>query len=294
MENFTLASGVRRPGQRGASSYAHLDLHLQADPRDPHGRARPHPRPAGADRVRDGDDALSRRLVTIPISHYCEKARWALDRAGLAYVEEAHVQGLHQLAARRAGGGSSVPVLLTPEGVFAGSEWIVRYADGFLAPGQRLFTPEVVEFCRRLDAGLGPDARRLIYKLMLPRPELMLPYNNQGVPAWEAAALTGLYRVARRWASRKLELTNEDDAPLVLAAFDRVAAQLGDKPFLFGERFTAADLTFACLAAAVVLPPEYSVALPQGLPELQPFREHPAGAFALRLFRELRYSSAAA
>jgi len=24
------------------------------------------------------------RLVTIPISHYCEKARWALERAGLA------------------------------------------------------------------------------------------------------------------------------------------------------------------------------------------------------------------
>ncbi len=22
------------------------------------------------------------RLVTIPISHYCEKARWALERAG--------------------------------------------------------------------------------------------------------------------------------------------------------------------------------------------------------------------
>jgi len=25
-----------------------------------------------------------RRLLTIPISHYCEKARWALERAGPA------------------------------------------------------------------------------------------------------------------------------------------------------------------------------------------------------------------
>ena len=80
------------------------------------------------------DDAL-RRLVTIPISHFCEKARWALDRAGLAYVEEAHVQGLHQLAARRAGGGPSVPVLVTDEGVFAQSEWIIRYADAHLPRG---------------------------------------------------------------------------------------------------------------------------------------------------------------
>ena len=44
------------------------------------------------------------RLVTIPISHYCEKARWALERAGIGYREEPHVQGIHQLAARRAGG----------------------------------------------------------------------------------------------------------------------------------------------------------------------------------------------
>jgi glutaredoxin len=56
------------------------------------------------------------RLVTIPISHYCEKARWALERAGLEYREERHVQGVHQLAARRAGGGITVPVLVTPEG----------------------------------------------------------------------------------------------------------------------------------------------------------------------------------
>ena len=49
------------------------------------------------------------RLVTIPISHYCEKARWALQRARLPYREERHVQGLHRLYARRAGGGRPSP-----------------------------------------------------------------------------------------------------------------------------------------------------------------------------------------
>ena len=44
------------------------------------------------------------RLVTIPISPFCEKARWALDRAGLAYREERHVQGASVVAALRAGG----------------------------------------------------------------------------------------------------------------------------------------------------------------------------------------------
>ena len=66
-------------------------------------------------------------------------------------------------------------------------------------------------------------------------------------------------------------------------------------PFLTGDRFTAADLTFAALAAAVLVPPEYGVALPQPdvLPEpvasaVRSMREHPAGVFALRLFREER------
>jgi glutathione S-transferase len=53
------------------------------------------------------------RLITIPISHYCEKARWALDRAQLPYREERHVQVVHRIAARRAGGRNTVPVLVT-------------------------------------------------------------------------------------------------------------------------------------------------------------------------------------
>ena len=56
------------------------------------------------------------RLITIPISHYCEKARWALDRAAIAYREERHVQIIHRVASRRAGGGGTVPVLVARRG----------------------------------------------------------------------------------------------------------------------------------------------------------------------------------
>src|SRR3954447_20670759 len=100
-----------------------------------------------------------RRLLTIPISHFCEKARWALHRAGLDYREERHVQGLHVIAARRAGGGSTMPVLVADEGVFGDSEDILRYADRHAEPERRLFPDgdgEVLALCRWLDAGLGP------------------------------------------------------------------------------------------------------------------------------------------
>ena len=62
------------------------------------------------------------RLITIPISHYCEKARWALERAEMPYREERHIQAIHVLYARRAGGGMTVPVLVTPEGTLGESE----------------------------------------------------------------------------------------------------------------------------------------------------------------------------
>jgi glutathione S-transferase len=212
---------------------------------------------------------------------------------------------VHQFASRRAGGHGTLPVLVTAEGTFTESEWIVRYADQHLPPERRLFTgdPEVEQLCRWLDGGLGPDARRLIYAHMLPRKALMLPYNNRGVPAWEARALTALYPIAVRWATRELKITTlEDDRPRVFNAFDAIAERLADgRRHLTGDRFTAADLTFASLAAAVIVPRNYGVALPQpdALPEpvkqdVEAFRAHPAGAYALSLFATRPVAAAAA
>jgi glutathione S-transferase len=252
-----------------------------------------------------------RRLLTIPISHFCEKARWALERAALDYVEERHVQGVHQIKARRAGGGSTVPVLVAEEGVFAESEDILRYADDRVQVERRLFPAdealrdEVVALCRELDAGLGPDGRRLMYAHMLGMKGPMLHVNNQGVPAWEARMLSALWPLATRWARRELGIrpdTLRVEEENVRRAFDHIAERLADgRPHLCGDRFTAADLTFACLAAAVLVPPEYGVRLPQPdeLPDhiardIRGMREHPAGAYALELFRTERRAPAAA
>jgi glutathione S-transferase len=243
-----------------------------------------------------------RRLLTIPISHYCEKARWALERAGLAYSEERHVQGVHILVARRAGGRETVPVLIAEEGVFNESEDILRYADRALPEEARLFPAgdhEVETLSRWLDEGLGPDGRRLMYVQMLPERRQMLKVNNQGVPRWEAGMMSALWPLATRLVARRIGLapdTVEKDSARVMQAFDVIAERLADgRPRLCGERFTAADLTFACLASSILVPPEYGVRLPQPdeLPEhiagqVRAFREHPAGAYALELFRTER------
>jgi glutathione S-transferase len=245
------------------------------------------------------------RLITIPISHYCEKARWALDRAGLTYREERHVQGVHRVMARRAGGGTTVPVLVTPERVLGESEEILAWVDQRTEDEHKLFPQdrpareEVLRLSRRFDAELGPRGRRLMYVHMLPQRELVFRYNNQAVPAWEDRLIRYGWPLVDPFMRRVLDITPRvelEDERIVWREFDFVAETLEQRgPYLCGERFTAADLTFAALSASVIVPPQYGVTLPQ--PDevnpataalVQRAREHPAGAYALKLFAECR------
>jgi glutathione S-transferase len=249
-------------------------------------------------------------LVTIPISHYCEKARWALERAGLEYREERHVQGIHQFAARRAGGGKTVPVLVTPEGALGESADILAWVDQRTPPEHRLFPAEdaargeVERLCRRLDGELGPRGRRLMYVHMFTQPKLALSFNNQGVPRWEDRTIRRGWPVFQSVISRVLAIRpgiEVEDEAAVWREFDFVAQMRADgRPYLCGESFSAADLTFAALAAPMIVPPGYGIPLPQ--PEVLPpdmaavvrrAREHPAGAYALELFAEHRRRSVA-
>lgn len=248
------------------------------------------------------------RLVTIPISHYCEKARWALERAAIPYREERHVQGVHRVAARRAGGGMTVPVLVTPERVLSDSADILEWVDGRTPPEYRLFPGvaeerrEVEALCERLDAVLGPRGRRLMYVHMFTQRELSLEFNNQGVPGWEDRAIRYGWPVARGFVNRALGVRRgievEDEAA-VWSELDHVAELRADgRRYLCGESFSAADLTFAALSAPMIVPPVYGVPLPP--PErmsqtmaalVRRAREHPAGAYAMELFTEHRRRS---
>jgi glutathione S-transferase len=245
------------------------------------------------------------RLVTIPISHYCEKARWALDRAGMPYREEPHVQGIHNVASRLAGGKGTVPVLVTPGGAIGESEEIVTWVDAGLPAEQRLFPQdpdarrEVESVCRRLDEELGPRGRRLMYVHMLARPELALRFNNSGVPSWEDRAIRWGFPLFRRLINRVLGIRpgiEREDEAAVWSELDFVADLLSDgRPHLCGDRFGAADVTFAAMSAPVVVPPVYGVPLPQ--PDILPpetaalverARAHPAGRYALSLYADYR------
>ena len=84
----------------------------------------------------------------------------------------------------------------------------------------------------------------------------------------------------------------------IVKTMDAVAEQLADgRLYLLGDRFSAADLCFAALSAVLVMPHEYGSPLPaiDALPDqkarewITQMREHPAGAFALRLYQTKRH-----
>jgi glutathione S-transferase len=249
-------------------------------------------------------------LITIPISHFCEKARWALDRAGIPYEERPHVQVIHRFAVRRAGGGMTAPVLVTADGVLAESADILAFADRHAPEGSRIYPadPERAEEVRAIehdfDERLGPEGRAWMYHQLHDRRDLAIRYGCTGVPGWERRMLPIAYPVMIRMIDRFLEITpasarrSED---VVRATFDEVGERLRDgRRYLCGDEFTAADLTFSALSAAVLMPPGYGVPLPQP-DEIPPatatvvreLRAHPAGAHALRMYAEERHRSPA-
>ncbi len=237
------------------------------------------------------------RLITIPISHYCEKARWGLQRAKLPYREIRHLQLLH-MGATIPRGGRSTPMLISGSDVICDSTDIRQWIDARLPEAQRICTdPEALEWEERFDARLGPDGRAWMYHHFLPRTDLLRTYGAPGIPRWQDAMLPVLLPVVSRVIRRIFKL---DDARAgrcrdrCLAELDAVAEQLSDgRPYLLGDRFTTADLTFGSLVAPLVLPLGYTVTLPplellegESAEVVTRCRAHPAGQFALRLYAE--------
>lgn len=245
-------------------------------------------------------DLVRPRLVTIPLSHYCERARWALDHAGIDYDESQHVQMASWVAAKRAGGQRTVPVFVCKDGVLSDSADIVRWAaaqaDVPLYPENNVRTA-IEAFEAEIAEGFGVHSRLYAYSWFFRTLDECMPYNVGAAPWFEYAGLQLFRPVLARVARRQLQLSParvREAKTAIRHTMDTVAQRLKDgRPYLFGDTFTAADLTFAALGSLCVAPPQYGVPFPdpnnvpdeEGRAFMLAMREHPAGAFILRLYR---------
>ncbi len=241
------------------------------------------------------------RLITIPVSHYCEKVRWALTRMKVNFVEEPHSPPFHLFATAKLG-GKTTPILVTDTEVFTDSTDILKYLDA-IVPNNQLYphNPElrqqVEELEELFDSQLGTATRRWGYSY------IGNDYKNiqrtwcQGVPKIEQILLPIIFPYMQKILQKKFDLTTESSQEAyaqIKIIFEQVSKLLADgRNYLVGDEFSAADLTFAALAAPIIQPPEHPIT-PRSLAELpikmaseiKEFRETPAGQFVLRLYRE--------
>lgn len=249
----------------------------------------------------------TRELVTISFSHYCEKARWALDRSGLPYRERAALPVFHLPVAWRALGRSgagratahstrlSTPILVTDGRPISGSTAIVRRAAPELFAG----TEEEEALIARFDDELGPHTRRVAYHFIFGTPGVLGELADANASRAQALAFRAASPLLAPLMRRGLGIHERGyrrSLEKVEAIAGEVAALLADgRPYLSGARFGAADLTFAALFAPAVLPAEYGAVLPlverfdtETRASFERFRAHPAGQFAMRVYREER------
>jgi glutathione S-transferase len=207
------------------------------------------------------------RLYTFTLSHFCEKARWALDRAGADYREVILMPGFHRGRMKALGGCGQVPVLTSGARVVEGSGAILDFADslGGVPPSDPALRAEALEWEGYLDREVGETLRRVLYFHLFEQPRLLVRAWSLGAPFWAPPVYTLLRPRAVRALKRYLHIDAANvqrDEQRLLAAFARVSDHLATHPFLVGDAFSRADLTLAALSSPLLRPSEHPWRLP--------------------------------
>ena len=150
------------------------------------------------------------RLISVRYSHFCEKARWALDRAKVPYTEDAHVPVLSWPRTFGARGGRTVPVLVTLDGTIADSTDILRWVDrqGGAPPlfPDGALGDEVATIEEEADRKVGPAARRLAYHAMWSHRAFTKSFVLSAGPAWERHVGGAIFPALRALMKKGLKI----------------------------------------------------------------------------------------
>jgi glutathione S-transferase len=237
------------------------------------------------------------RLTTFLVSHFSEKARWALDYEGVAYEERPLLPGPHLLLTRGLATKTSVPILEHAGRVIQGSSAILDYLATELGKGA--LEPDSTSAARTrelealADRAFGLGVQRIAYFYLLDGPrEGVVELFTQGGPWWGRAfyALTfpAVAKETRKMYGVSPERTAEAKA-LFRSAMADSDAWLQGRAYLGGDKPNRLDITVAALLAPFCRPPEHVMRwpeLPDGLAEFtHEFADRPMWHHVLKMYR---------
>jgi glutathione S-transferase len=245
-------------------------------------------------------------LWHIAISHYSEKARWALEHKGIEYGRRAALPGMHIPVALwlTRGRAFTFPILQLDGRRIGDSTAIIaaleqRFPDPPLYPADPDERRRALEFEEFFDEQLGPHARRLAFFEARRDPEVVKQIVAGVTPAAAAnltpAAAAGVARASRAYfrafTGLRFGAANSGGADTsrqkIVAAIDRLEAELGEHDYLVGDRFTVADLTAAALLYPVVGPPDGPVVADKMPEPYERFRDTLRDRRAFRWVQEI-------
>lgn len=247
-------------------------------------------------------------LWHIPVSHYSEKARWALDYKRFAHRRRVILPGGHMLVSGWLTHGQSktFPVLDLGDRAIGDSSAIIaeleeRVPEPPLYPSDRADRERALELEEYFDEQLGPQIRLLMWHETRRDPQRMADLAEQMAPR-ALANMPGSRAFARAFATTftQLRYNVADDSAAtaardaVLAALERLDSELeaSGGGYLVGDSFSVADLTAAALFYPLVNPPNGPAMVKDFPPALEeffaPLRSRPAFEYVGRMYREHR------
>ncbi len=244
-------------------------------------------------------------LWHIPLSHYSEKVRWALDCKRIAHRRQ--VLGPDYLIrAWRATGRGTLPIVFLNGRAIGDSTAIIaaleaRYPAPPVYPAEAAARRRALALEDYLDEQLGPALRAAtVTPLFRHDPDLALRVLTTGMPDKAYRTLRPLLRVFPAFYRFRHKISDaklEADRAAVNAALDRIEQERQGRGYLVGDAFTIADLTAAALLSPLLQPPEIQYPLRVELPPyLRDYRatvlRHPAMQWAAGIYRLHRGLSA--
>lgn len=244
-------------------------------------------------------------LYTFAISHFSEKARWALDLSGVPYQERLLLPGPHMLQTRRMAKGTSVPILRDRSRTIQGSSEILDYVGDELGltafESARSWQSGSRELERLFDVAFGRGVQRIAYgTLLATRRDYVQELWAYGGPPWAKRFYGVAYPVVAQAVSRMYKTKDRPAVDRAVAKFDeamdRADARLRDAPYLVGDAPGRADITLAALLAPLCRPEGHPLPSPPTPPELKSliaqYAERPAMQHVHKMYREHRHKHA--